>query len=86
MPQYFFDFDDGCLLAVDQKGRNLSGDEAARRAALDTLPDMARDTLARSDHRTFGVTVRNVEGAVVYTATLTLMGGWKTPKKQTGPT
>lgn len=82
MPNYFFDFDDGCLLAVDQKGRNLPGDDAARWAALDALPDMARDKLSPNDHRTFGVTVRDAEGAVVYTATLTLMGGWKTPRKQ----
>jgi len=77
MPHYFFDTDNGSDPLVDQVGRDLPDDEAARWAGLDTLPDVARDKIAISDHRTFGIRVRNAQGDVIYAATLALMGGWR---------
>lgn len=77
MPLYFFDTDSGSDPCVDHIGTVLSDDAAARWAALDTLPDVARNKIAESDHRTFGVSVRNAKGEVIYAATLSLMGGWK---------
>ncbi len=77
MPQYFFDTDNGSAPRIDLVGRFLTDDAAARWAGLDTLPDMARDKIADGDHRTFGISVRNDHGEVIYAATLALMGGWK---------
>ena len=77
MPLYFFDTDNGSDPRVDHVGRVLPDDEAARWAGLDTLPDVARDRIADSDHRTFGISIRNADDEVIYAATLALMGGWK---------
>ena len=74
MPRYFIDTDDGDLSQQDADGLELPDDEAARTAALDALPDMARDKLPDGDHRTFRVTARDEQGAVVYCATMTLKG------------
>ncbi|WP_439494767.1 hypothetical protein [Bosea sp. (in: a-proteobacteria)] len=38
---------------------------------------MARDKIAESDHRTFGIVIRNADQIVIDTATLVLMGGWR---------
>ncbi|PTM39471.1 hypothetical protein C8D03_0966 [Bosea sp. 124] len=80
MPLYFFDTDNGADPRVDHVGRELPDDEAAPWAGLDTLPDVARDRIAHSDHRTFGISVRNAQREVIYAATLALMGGWKKPR------
>lgn len=77
MPLYFFDTDNGSGPQVDHVGRVLPDDAAARWAGLDTLPDVARDQIAASDHRTFSISIRNADGEVIYMATLALMGGWK---------
>ena len=77
MPRYFFDTDNGSTLIIDDVGCELPDDAAARRAGLDTLPDMARDNAQEHDHRTFSVSVRDAGRHVIYTATLALMGGWR---------
>lgn len=82
MPRYFFDTDNGSDPLVDTVGRGLPDDAAARWAGLDTLPDVARDQIAQSDHRTFGVVIRNAERVVIYAATLALMGGWRNHHEQ----
>jgi hypothetical protein len=76
MPRYFFDTDDGDFRWKDGEGEELCDDEAARSAALDALPDMARDKLPDGDRRTFSVRVRDVAGTVIYSATLDLVGEW----------
>jgi hypothetical protein len=38
---------------------------------------MARDGIPDGDHREFTVNVRNEGGEEIYTATLTLRGGWR---------
>ena len=82
MPHYFFDTDDGSAPRIDLTGRDLPDDAAARWFGLDTLPDMARDKIPEGDHRTFGVSIRNSDRVVIYSATLALMGGWKNGHQQ----
>ena len=74
MPRYFIDTDDGDVRINDDQGFDLADAEAARREAMAVLPDMARDKLPDGDRRTFVATVRDEEGSVVYSATLTLVG------------
>ena len=77
MPIFFFDTDNGDTSYRDDEGLDLPDEEAARKAALHALPDMARDKLPDADRRTFGVTVRDANGLVVYDATLSLKGEWR---------
>ena len=77
MPRYFIDTDDGDSPHRDEDGHDLPDDDAARQAALDALPDMARDKLPDGDRRTFRATARDERGNVIYDATLTLDGGWR---------
>ncbi len=76
MPRYFIDADDGDFPHRDEDGHDLPDDEAARRTALDALPDMARDKIPDGDTRTFTATARDGRGNVVYGASLVLRGGW----------
>ena len=77
MPRYFFDTDDGDQSLRDEDGLDLPHVEAAREAALDVLPDMARDKMPDGDRRTFVASVRDDRGIVVYIATLSLKGEWQ---------
>ena len=78
MPRYFIDANDGEYPHHDEDGHDLPNDEAARRTALDALPDMARDKIPDGDRRIFSVTARDEQGDVVYEASLTLAGEWGT--------
>lgn len=80
MPRYFFDTDDGDFRCVDDEGAELPDMEAARLAALDELPDMARHKLPDGDRRTFSVRVRDEAGIAIYVATLDLVGEWLIPR------
>lgn len=53
MPRYFIDTSDGQRPLIDNVGQEFPDAEAARRAALDALPDMARDELRSQDFRSF---------------------------------
>lgn len=75
MPQYFIDTQFGDFDHHDEEGHDLTDDEAARRTALQALPDMARDAMPAGDNDAFTVTVRDERG-LVYQATLTLKGRW----------
>ncbi len=75
MPHYFIDAQFGDFDHRDEEGHVLPDDEAARKAALQALPDMARDAMPAGDNDTFTVTVRDERG-LVYEATLTLRGRW----------
>jgi hypothetical protein len=77
MPRYFIDTSDGDLTVVDREGLELLNDNAAREAALGTLPDMARDLIPDGDRRSFTVSVRNISGNTIYSAVLTLEGSWR---------
>lgn len=77
MPRYFFETNDGDVICRDDEGQDLPDAEAARKAALEALPDMARDRIPDGDHRVFVTTVRDERGATVYVATLLLKGEWQ---------
>ena len=74
MPRYFFDISDGDQTWFDCVGLELADMEAAKLAAVDALPDMARDELPDGEHRVFTVAVRNEEGVIGYRASLTFEG------------
>ena len=76
MPRYFFDTDDGLVARPDTIGLQLENDAAARRAALDALPDMARETMPDGDRHTFLSSIRNEAGVVIYSATMSVIGRW----------
>ena len=77
MPLYFFDTNVGDLLHRDDVGHEARDDEAARRLALDALPDLARDAMPDNDNDKFSVTVRDSHGDVIYDASLTLKAVWR---------
>lgn len=80
MPHYFIDtYDTGRELA-DKEGYDVADAEAARRLALASLPDLARDEIPDGDRRTFGVRVRDEQGTVLYSAELALHGDWHVPQ------
>ncbi|MEE7459820.1 hypothetical protein MPAR168_23445 [Methylorubrum populi] len=76
MPRYFIDTDDDTFALRDDVGHDLVDLRAARDAAHRALPDMARQKMPDSEHRTFRASVRDESGAVVYVATLVLAGVW----------
>ncbi|WP_436096846.1 DUF6894 family protein [Bosea sp. LjRoot237] len=76
MPRYFVDSTDGQSAYVDRDGFDASDNQAARKAALAGLPDMARDSIPDGDNQRYAVRVRNSWGDVIYSATLTLVGSW----------
>ena len=80
MPRYFFDTDDGDQSHRDDEGHDLPDVQAARVAALDVLPDMARDKMPDGDRRTFVASVRDDQGAIIYIATLSLKGEWRSTR------
>jgi hypothetical protein len=77
MARYFIDTDNGDLEARDEEGTLFNHPAAARLAALEALPDMARDIIPDGDRREFAVSVRTEDGAEIYRATLTLKGLWR---------
>lgn len=83
MQRYFIDTNDGDHPCRDEDGYEVPDAEAARRMALDALPDMARERLPDGDRWTFTARVRDAGGRVIYTAELNLKGEWHTPT--TGP-
>ena len=76
MPRYFFDTNDGDMVDEDDVGLEFADHEAARREAIATLPDMARDRLPDGDRRNFSVRIRDEAGTVLYSASLALTGEW----------
>lgn len=80
MPRYFIDTDDNDSFVEDDEGQDLPDVEAARELAQAALPDMARDKIPDGDCRTFCASVRDEAGTVIYKATLSLHGEWKTDR------
>ncbi len=71
MPRFYFDIDDGELATRDDRGVEFDGAEAAAHAAVEVLPDLARDTLPDGrDRRAFVVEVRDGGGRRLFRATL----------------
>ncbi|WP_131856020.1 hypothetical protein [Bosea sp. BK604] len=78
MARFFIDSSDGETPFLDEEGLDLPDPEAARRAALAGLPDMAADRIPNGDRREFVVRVRDHDGRSLYCATMVLTGGWCT--------
>lgn len=72
MPRYFFDTDDGSRFVTDDVGVDLDSQEAAQKAAVAALPEMADDVLPDGSHRVLTVMVRDDSGTAIIRATLTL--------------
>lgn len=79
MQRYFFDIYDGEGLRRDEKGRELAHPDKVPDEAMAVLSRLASDANARSNGRgriDLGTDVRNEQGDVVYTATLSLVARW----------
>lgn len=84
MPRYYFDIDDGAHFTRDEEGVVLADPEAARAAAIDVLPNIARDVppplSATSDGHDDGcrlvVKVRDESGLYVLQASLSIAAEW----------
>ena len=80
MARFFIDTDDDALVVLDEEGQEFPNVETARNAAQRVLPDMARQKMPDNERRTFAARVRDENGAVVYVATLSLVGEWMIPR------
>ena len=76
MPRFFITTDDNDLRVVDQEGQEFPDEGAARLAALQALPDMAKEKIPDGDHRILAATVSDSSGTAIYRATLTLSAEW----------
>ncbi len=72
MPRFYIDTSDQDFYCRDETGFELPDLKAAKTAAVDALPDMARDELPDGDHRTFLTIVRGEDGAPILQASLVL--------------
>ena len=72
MLRYFFDVTDTGIVSADDEGTELASIEEARREALQTLGEIARDELPDGDCREFVITIREGDGPVILTASLSL--------------
>jgi hypothetical protein len=76
LSRFYLDTNDGDLSLKDSVGHELADREEARRLALETLPEMARDKLPDGDRRDFICNVRDNAGTPIFTATLSLIARW----------
>ena len=72
MPLFFIDTSDEQCFIRDEQGHEFDDVEAAKVAAVDALPDMARDVLPDGDTRQFLAIVRGSDGLSLLQASLTL--------------
>ena len=72
MPVYFFDTIDTGETLRDGEGMELPSFAAARKEALTTLGEIAKDELPDGDCREFVITIREGDGPVILTASLSL--------------
>jgi hypothetical protein len=73
MPRYFFDTYDGDRFLPDDTGLEFESLEAARAEAQKSLPEIAREVLSDSNHRSFVVNVRDEAGTVRIRISLSLV-------------
>jgi hypothetical protein len=76
MPLYFIDTDDGACAVLDEDGRNLTGDDEAKRLAVATLVSMAGDMSPDTDRHVLTARVRGADGQPIYAAEFVLTGEW----------
>ncbi len=72
MPRFYIDTSDENVFHRDEQGLVLPDVQAAKEAAVDALPDMARDVLPDGDHRMFFSIVRGEDGSPILQASLAL--------------
>ena len=71
MPRYYFDFHDGAEVTTDQEGTVLSGMQAARDEATETLLSVAKDALPPNGKaRELSIRVRDQQGQHLLTISL----------------
>ena len=72
MPRFFIDTSDQDMFVRDERGHECVDVEAAKAAAIDALPDMAREKLPDGDARTFLAVIRGENGQTLLQASLQL--------------
>lgn len=72
MQHFFIDTSDQDHFVRDDTGHDFEDVEEAKAAAVDALPDMARDVLPDGDARTFLAIVRGGDGSPLLQASLSL--------------
>ncbi len=78
MPRFYIDTSDQETLLLDEEGHEFEDVEDARTAAIDALPDMARDVLPDGDNRAFIAIVRDEHSRVLLQASLSFNVVWLT--------
>lgn len=76
MPRYYFDTFDGSSSSTDNDGVDCSTRKEIQDAAVDALPDMAREILPDGPNRIFRVDVRGAGDRVLFRASLELKSEW----------
>ncbi|WP_414643636.1 DUF6894 family protein [Bosea sp. (in: a-proteobacteria)] len=77
MARYYFDTDNGEVALADKVGLEFPNDAAARREAVIGLCEMIGDAGDGGDRRSFTITVRCEDQAVVYQGRMTFEGCWR---------
>ena len=72
MPRFFIDTSNQNSFVRYEEGHDCADLEAAKRLAIDALPDMAREELPDGDDRTFLAVVRDETGRTCLQCTLHL--------------
>lgn len=70
--KFFIDTSDQDSFIRDETGYEFEDEQAAKAAAIDALPDMARDELPDGDARSFTTIIRDEAGKPILQASLTL--------------
>ena len=81
MPRFYIDTSDQERFVRDQEGYEFKDLMAAKNAAVDALPDMARDDLPDGDNRTFSAVVRDDRGETLLQATMSFALTWMTDRR-----
>ncbi|WP_425373693.1 DUF6894 family protein [Lichenihabitans psoromatis] len=76
MPRFYFDINDGAIDIRDDLGTEFVDRDAARLAAIDALPDIARDVMPNGNHRIMTCHVRDDQGRIIFEAKLILDARW----------
>ena len=79
MPRFYFDVQDH-ELTPDHEGMEFANPRDAAKHAIEALPTIAAHEVADDQGLRDGLTVlvRDVTGATIYSATLSLLGTWLT--------
>jgi hypothetical protein len=76
----YLDFDDGRSQLRDEDSIDCPDEKAARTEVLKVLFEIVKDAVPKSDQQMLTATVRNASGDTVYSAKVTVSGGWHKPR------